>query len=1034
MIFKSIKWVVFVACLIFVSSAVSENIAFSDATEEAGVAHSGDSWGVAWGDFNNDGWPDLYDGNHRERPAFFINQGDGTFLNSFNTIFAHNNIQDFIDTHGAQWADLDNDGYSDLVVQVGGNGGGATGAWANSQVLMNRNGRLDQRAEELGLAKPEFRGRTPLMFDYDRDGLLDILFTNMAPGGGARLYHQMSDMEFQDVTGAVGLPIDTDERVLYAVITDLEADGTEELLYSKNGSPIFSYMPSSFMDVSALYGQLDVNLFDMAIGDIDGDLRPDIFRGGNLFGRTILEQPQPNTLAFRYLWPTNTATFEVGFTFRTKGPVMFEMDGGWVSVNDYLIGADGWTPPVIETINGPMIVNLDPSDSANQGVYSYNFTDNTGNVVIGYEPELDEWKVVFIHEERGPGQEKPTLSGKIVSEDQITILSQIGTYEPQYTIPSKLFLNMPSGFLRLGSGVGIDQDIAGGVHVVSADFDNDGDLDIYSSNSSPLSNTPDFIYENDGGVFLKQLVGVDSLQGNGSNVAVADYDLDGYLDVYVTHGADNFPFNTGPHQLLKNTGSGNNWLQIDLEGITSNRDGLGARVRLKAGGVTQERYQNGGMHKYGQNMQRLHFGLGASKRADLIEVYWPSGIVQRINRIAANQIIRVQETPAEPVSPKGQPDIYQAPGVFLWKKYYDGPYHVRVHGITENQLYKVNVISDQNVSDVVLVDAESSDVLNLSSRGFEFLATTAQWVDGVDFNVTPGARTMMSVEGPTGTNPRLLFVGEEGQHLPPAGWILAKVDLPKFEGYARGEQQGLSFGAVAADSMEYKLRWTSQEFIHRYSLWLAAAEPGLAFDGAKFLEVDDQLSSTENAVLIDGRIAAPWEDGLNLTSVPGDKVALSFSMDGLFQRHFVNLFQQNGTQFPNAYWLTAPSPVGEPSSEVGLPLAKVWKEGERGRWHIKFTAGGGKHVSYIGEINSTGTLSLVDDSSLEPEWGDAVDTSVAGSLTFNARVVGNWHDEIVFDAGDEDTLTFTLDGSGGLQHVRIGQAGWPVQTLPVTLQ
>ena len=179
MIVRPFKWSMFVACLIFVSSTIAENIRFVDITDQAGLTHSGDSWGIAWGDFNNDGLPDIYDGNHRERPAFFINQGDGTFQNHFNEVFSHNNLEDFIDTHGAQWVDLNNDGFSDLIVQVGGNGGGLALAWNNTQILMNRNGKLDQRAEELGLANPEFRGRTPLAFDYDRNGLLDILFTNI---------------------------------------------------------------------------------------------------------------------------------------------------------------------------------------------------------------------------------------------------------------------------------------------------------------------------------------------------------------------------------------------------------------------------------------------------------------------------------------------------------------------------------------------------------------------------------------------------------------------------------------------------------------------------------------------------------------------------------------------------------------------------------------------------------------------------------------------------------------------------------------
>ena len=59
---------------------------------------------------------------------------------------------------------------------------------------------------------------------------------------------------------------------------------------------------------------------------------------------------------------------------------------------------------------------------------------------------------------------------------------------------------------------------------------------------------------------------------------MADYDRDGYLDLFVTNGRGAYPFNEGPDQLFRNIGSGNNWLQIDLKGTISNRDGIGARL------------------------------------------------------------------------------------------------------------------------------------------------------------------------------------------------------------------------------------------------------------------------------------------------------------------------------------------------------------------------------------------------------------------------------------------------------------------------
>lgn len=83
---------------------------------------------------------------------------------------------------------------------------------------------------------------------------------------------------------------------------------------------------------------------------------------------------------------------------------------------------------------------------------------------------------------------------------------------------------------------------------------------------------------------------------------------------------------------------------IDLEGTRSNRDGIGAIVRVTAGGVTQTRVQDGGIHQRGQNHSRLHVGLAKSEQVDKITVQWPSGVVQELPGGEVNQVLRVRET------------------------------------------------------------------------------------------------------------------------------------------------------------------------------------------------------------------------------------------------------------------------------------------------------------------------------------------------------------------------------------------------------
>ncbi len=107
------------------------------------------------------------------------------------------------------------------------------------------------------------------------------------------------------------------------------------------------------------------------------------------------------------------------------------------------------------------------------------------------------------------------------------------------------------------------------------------------------------------------------------------------------------PSDGGHYQLLRNVAANaNHWLMIDLEGTRSNRDGIGAVVRVTAGGRTQVRVQDGGVHHRAQNHARLHFGLAGQAQADQITVHWPSGAVQQLSAVTANQVLRVREPEA----------------------------------------------------------------------------------------------------------------------------------------------------------------------------------------------------------------------------------------------------------------------------------------------------------------------------------------------------------------------------------------------------
>ena len=123
----------------------------------------------------------------------------------------------------------------------------------------------------------------------------------------------------------------------------------------------------------------------------------------------------------------------------------------------------------------------------------------------------------------------------------------------------------------------------------------------------------------------------------GRGVAFGDIDNDGDVDI-VVNDLDGSP------QLLRNDGgNANNSVLIKTVGVKSNRDGIGARVKVVSGDLAQiDEVRSGGSY-LSQNDLRLHFGLEKRTKIDLIEVRWPSGVIDRITNLSANKIFTIKE-------------------------------------------------------------------------------------------------------------------------------------------------------------------------------------------------------------------------------------------------------------------------------------------------------------------------------------------------------------------------------------------------------
>jgi hypothetical protein len=204
-----------------------------------------------------------------------------------------------------------------------------------------------------------------------------------------------------------------------------------------------------------------------------------------------------------------------------------------------------------------------------------------------------------------------------------------------------------------GNGVFTDMSYPSGIAVASGqhvgwsssfiDYDNDGDVDIFKTNGElkHLYGQEDQLFENQNGEHFKDVsiergsYFQEELVGRGA--CFGDYDNDGDLDGYIVNLHD--------HGVLirNNQGNNNNWVLLKLVGTESNRDGLGATVKVYAGSLMQTAQKRSTTGYLSQNDPRLHFGLGQNTTIDKIEIQWPSGKLQLIENVKVNQVLTITE-------------------------------------------------------------------------------------------------------------------------------------------------------------------------------------------------------------------------------------------------------------------------------------------------------------------------------------------------------------------------------------------------------
>ncbi len=481
--------------------------------------------------------------------------------------------------------------------------------------------RFSDIAARAGVGKRD-RGRGSAWLDYDLDGDWDLFTVGIQTAHA--LFRNEGDGTFADATAQMGL---ADPRGGWAATAaDFDNDGDDDLFTSRDAwegnapNSLYRNDLGSFNDIGIEAGMADsADSFTAAWLDFDDDGYLDLYVANGVSGtggeNALLHNRQNGTF-LDVAPPAGVAD-----PSKTIGTAAGDYDGDG-HIDLYAVNIGQLNRLYRKLGNGSFA-----DAAATAGVL---FPVEGGYVAFFFDLDNDGLLDLFVSTMSAfPDVLNSQVTGEAIEPNRPFLYHNIGD----------------GTFADITGPAGLAQSF-GSMGAGAADIDNDGFVDIYLANGGPQMARlePNALYRNRGdGTFadITSASGTGSL-GKGHGATFADFDRDGDLDLYAGLGG-HYDADVWENKLYRNDGVANHYISIELVGTRANRNAIGARATAFANGRAICSHRQSGFGFGSSNSPALHLGLGAATRIDSLHVVWPGGTRQHFYDLPLDCAIRVIE-------------------------------------------------------------------------------------------------------------------------------------------------------------------------------------------------------------------------------------------------------------------------------------------------------------------------------------------------------------------------------------------------------